>query len=466
MSASQRASRSHAVENRDQKPAMDRHLEMMREHHESMLWTNFTNVFLGLWLVSSPFTFGYTSAAMTASDVAAGILLSAFAAGSFSLRFDHARWGVCAVGLWLLFAPLALWAPDASAYLNDTLVGTLALGLSVLVPMMPGMAHHMAMMEAGPDVPRGWTYNPSSWPQRAPMIALALVGLLVSRYLAAFQLGYIDRAWDPFFGPGSERVLTSEVSRMWPISDAGLGALAYTLEALMGFMGDARRWRTMPWMCLFFFILVVPLGITHVVLVISQPVAVGAWCTLCLLAAAIMLAMIPLAVDEVFAMFQFLGEARGEGKPLWRTFWAGGTIRKGQSDCRTPRLSSRPSELAPSMVWGVSASPSLVASAALAIWLIVSPDLMGSTAAAADSDHLAGALLLTTSVITMAEVIRVGRFLNLPTGLWVAAAPWLVSGASTIALVNDLVVGLAVAILAIPRGPIRERYARADRFIF
>ena len=44
----------------------------------------------------------------------------------------------------------------------------------------------------------------------------------------------------------------------------------------------------MPWMVTFFGILVVPLGLTHIVLVISQPVVVGAWCTFCLLAALIM----------------------------------------------------------------------------------------------------------------------------------------------------------------------------------
>lgn len=45
-----------------------------------------------------------------------------------------------------------------------------------------------------------------------------------------------------------------------PIADAGLGAISYMLEVLMGAMGTANRWRTMPWMVRFFFILVVPLG--------------------------------------------------------------------------------------------------------------------------------------------------------------------------------------------------------------
>ena len=174
--------------------------------------------------------------------------------------------------------------------------------------MAPGMS-----MEPGPDVPRGWSYNPSSWPQRAPIIALALVGFFLSRQMAAFELGHITTLSDPFFGIGTERVLTSAVSRAFPIPDAGLGAFAYMIEFLMGFMGDKRRWRTMPWMVTFFGILVVPLGVVSIALIILQPLAVGAWCTPCLAAAAAMIVMIALTLDEVVAMLQFLVQARGEG---------------------------------------------------------------------------------------------------------------------------------------------------------
>jgi hypothetical protein len=113
--------------------------------------------------------------------------------------------------LWLLFAPLVLWTPSAAAYLNDTLLGTLVIALAMLVRPVPGVGVAAAM--TGPDIPPGWDFSPSSWLQRIPIIALAFVGLFISRYLAAYQLGHIDAAWDPFFGDGSERVITSEVSK-------------------------------------------------------------------------------------------------------------------------------------------------------------------------------------------------------------------------------------------------------------
>ena len=142
---------------------------------------------------------------------------------------------------------------------------------------------------------------------------MAFVGFFLSRYLAAYQLGHIAWPWDPFFGDGTQRVLDSDVSKAWPVSDAGLGAVSYMLEALSGFMGGRNRWRTMPWMVVMFGVLVVPLGIVSIVLVILQPVAVGAWCALCLITAAAMLIMISPAVDEVVAMASFCGGApRGQ----------------------------------------------------------------------------------------------------------------------------------------------------------
>ena len=79
----------------------------------------------------------------------------------------------------------------------------------------------MPLASAG-DVPLGWTYSPSSYVQRIPIVALAFVGLFISRYLAAFQLGHIPTVWDGFFagfpgtGNGTEAVITSAVSKAFP----------------------------------------------------------------------------------------------------------------------------------------------------------------------------------------------------------------------------------------------------------
>ena len=117
------------------------------------------------------------------------------------------------------------------------------------------------------------------------------------------------------------------------------------------------------------------------------------------------------------------------------------------------------------MVWGVSAPWTLVAGAMLGLWVIVSPALFGTTGGGADSDRLAGALVLTVSVVAMAEVARAGRLLNVPLGLWIATAPWLLGGFSAVGAASDAVAGLAVAALALPRGRATERYAGWDRWV-
>ena len=435
------------------------HLEMTRDMRERWLWTNATVAFLGVWLISSPFTFGYARPALVWSDVMSGMLLTVFSVLAFWPRWDFVgRWAVALVGIWLQVAPLVFWAPNAAAYLNDTLVGALAITLAILVPMMPGMAHHMEMMKPGPEIAPGWSYNPSTWHQRAPMIILGFVGWLISRYLAAFQLGYIQTVWDPFFGDGTRRVLTSDVSRMFPISDAGLGAFAYTVEFLMAWMGGRTRWRSMPWMVTFFFIVVVPLGLTHITLVILQPVAVGAWCTLCLAAALLMLLMIPFTVDEVIVTAQFLAAARRDGKSLWRTFWVGGTMQGGSDDQRTPHYGAPMTQMLAPVTWGVSVPWTLIASGLVGVWVMFAPALFGMSVPAAHSDQVAGALVVTVAVIATAEVVRALRFLNVVLGVWIAASGWMLSGATAAGRWSGLVAGLLILALSLRRGPIRDRY--------
>ena len=445
-----------------------------RDHGEMLrrwIWRDFSNITLGFWLIASPFTLGYRDTAMVWNDLISGAVIAILGVLTLWPRFDLARWGLCFSGIWLLFAPLVFWAADAGAYANDTLVGALVIAFSVLIPMMPSRAHHQVMMTPGPDTPPGWSYNPSDWIQRGPIIAMAFLGFFLSRYLAAYQLGHIPYPWDPWFGDGTRRVLDSEVSRAWPISDAGLGAVSYMLEALSGLMGGRNRWRTMPWMVLMFAVLVVPLGIVSIMLVILQPVAVGAWCALCLITAAAMLIMISPAVDEVVAMGQFLAGARREGKPFWHTFWVGGTLEQYRAsrpvEARTTFESQERSVAArifaaldlKNVPW------TLPLSAALGVWLMTAPAVLGLTGRMSDSSHLAGALVVTWAVIAFGEVARPARLLNIPMGIWIAIAPWLLPGATDVSRWADLLVGALLIVLSIRRGRIEEQFGSWNRYL-
>ncbi len=46
--------------------------------------------------------------------------------------------------------------------------------------------------------PHGWSYNPSKWSERVPIVALAIIGLGIATYLTLFQLGAVDEVWEPF----------------------------------------------------------------------------------------------------------------------------------------------------------------------------------------------------------------------------------------------------------------------------
>lgn len=439
---------------REERRYIDDPWAMMGRHPTMYPWCQAAAMILGLWLMTSPFAYGYQSRPMNWNGIASGLAAVFFAAWA-ALRPSQAwmAYGNGFVGIWVMLAPLAFWAPTAAAYADGTMVGALLITFSVVIPM--------GMSMPGPDAPPGWSYNPSSWPQRAPIVVLGLIGFFCARYMCAYQLRYIPYPWDPFFGDGTRRVLDSEVSRAWPISDAGLGAVTYMIEILSTFMGDSRRWRTMPWMVALFGFTVVPLGVVSIVLVVLQPVSVGAWCSPCLLAAAAMLVMIPLSLDEVVATAQFLNQSRKLGRPFWRTFWRGGNLPEAKdSKPRSSRLWTA-AELGSSL----SVSWNLAVSAALGVWLMFSPHVFGSGGAAADSDHLVGALVVTFAVTAMGETGRPARFLNMLLGIWLAAGAWFLGGAPAAARWNSALAGLALLPLSLPLGRIRDRYGSFDPWV-
>ncbi len=462
---------------------MDRDM-MLHMHHKQTLWIYWVLILLGLWTMAAPFAFGYWNnpvqpaggrdvwlaqetriQCMIWSDLISGLLLVIFGWRGLLPNRPISLWLACGVGVWMSFAPILFWSPSAAAYYNDTFVGALIIALTILIPGMPNMINYMKM---GPEQPPGWSYNPSSWPQRSIMIAAGFAGWLVSRYVAMFQLGYIDQVWDPFFAEGSRLVLTSKMSEALPISDGALGTFAYTLEFLMGWMGSPSRWRTMPWMVALFGILVIPLGLVHIFLVASQPVIIGEWCTMCLLAAAIMLPMIPLEIDEVIAMMQFMKKKKREGMSLWMTFWKGGTVDGGGSDKRTPEMIAfprQPMKVTASMFWGMTFPVTLVITTLIGVWLMGAPAVLETQKPMMDVTRICGALAITISVVCMGEPLRLGRYLNLLVGATLIMAPFLAGGGTTLSLMNSLAAGILLIVLSIPRGPINESFSTWDKLV-
>jgi uncharacterized membrane protein len=159
--------------------------------------------------------------------------------------------------------------------------------------------------------------GPSAWPRRLAVAVLAFAGLLVSAQLAFFQYGWTHTVWEPFFGDGSHQVLDSAFSRALPVRDAALGAGAYLVEMVLELSGGTSRWQRRPWHVLLLGLVAAGMALTAVFLVIMQAFVIHAFCTLCLVSAAISLSVPLFVAEEAAAAWRQVRRGRRYGLP-WR----------------------------------------------------------------------------------------------------------------------------------------------------
>lgn len=438
--------------------------------HQSFLWAHFLNIALGFWLLSSPATLGYESFGMILSDWISGGLLIFLAFFCLSWRFSKVRFLCALIGIWVIFAPLIFWAPTPAAYLNGTIAGFLIVALSVGVRPDIGVAPNAAM--EGSNIPFGWDFSPSSWSQRLPIIILAFVGLFISRYMASYQLEHIDGVWDPFFTGfadtqknGTEEIITSYVSKAWPVPDAGLGAFVYLLEILIGIIGGTNRWRTMPWLVFLFGFLIIPLGAVSITFIIIQPIWLNTWCTLCLIAAGAMLFQIPYALPEIVATSVFLWGRWKAKRPILRVFFVGDADPENEPRKGETNFERSPLKIIKGMVnEGMSFSWNLWLSILIGIWLMFTRLTLDSTGAMANSDHLIGSLVITVSVIAFAQTARTIRFVNIIFGLALLLTPFIYDANLSQTLSSFLAAFFLIG-LCIPRGKIYSSYGQWNEMI-
>jgi len=448
----------------------ERHERQLRAEHRSWRWAHFLNIAFGTWLLTQPPLVAVASGWLAGLEVGLGAGLIVFATLSLSWRLGWARWICAGIGVAVMALPFVFWSESAADYLSSTLVGTLVFAFAFASKPDPGVAPIAAM--SGPQCPPGWSYNPSTWTQRLQIIALALVGLYVSRYLAAYQLDYVPDVWDPFFAGdpadpqnGTEEIITSSVSEAFPVSDAALGGWVYALEIVTGAIGSTRRWRTMPWLVILFGILIAPLGIVSILFIIIQPIVIGTWSIVALIGAAAILIQIPYSLDELLASLQFIRRRVKAGQNRLRVLFAGDTDEPGEREGGGGEFDRAPRAVLREMVaGGVNLPWTLAVCVLVGLWLLFTRVTLGADGAMADADHLIGSLVLTVVSVAAAEVARPARFLLVPLGLALLATPFLydADGAQTVA---SLACGALLIGLSLRRGPIRGRYGSWDRLI-
>ncbi len=453
------------------------HHDMRRKgEHSAWRWAHMVNIGLGSWLLTQPLLVGVQEPWLRGSEMILGFLLMIAASLALSWRAVWARWLCAGIGAAVVAVPFLWSTASAAAYLSDTLVGALVFGLAVCSKPEPGSSAVAAL--SGPSVPPGWSYNPSGWAQRLPIIVLALLGLYVSRYLAGYQLGHIPALWDPFFDGsatdprnGTEEIVTSWVSTALPVSDAALGGYTYLLEILTGLVGSRQRWRTAPWLVLLFGLMIVPLGMTTILFIVIQPVVLGTWSTLALVGGAAVLLQIPYSLDELLATCQFLRRRAKAGKPWLRVLFLGDTDDMSVPGDAKPvedpadEFDRPPGAVLKAIVGGgVSLPWNLALAGMIGLSLLFTRVTLGADGGLADAHHIFGSLVLTVVSIAAADVARPARALNVLLGVGLIGVPFLFDGSSVAAAVT-FGLGIALVLLSIRRGPIQERYGNWNRWL-
>jgi len=456
--------------------------ETLRQQHQVQLtaelgdnrWPHFVNIALGSWLFTQPLLIHVQEPLLRWSEMGLGALLMVFATLALSQRGTAARWVCAGIGTLVMAIPFLFHTGNAAAYLSDTLVGALIFGFAVCLKPEPGTAALAAL--SGPDVPPGWSYNPSAWTQRLPIIATALIGLFVARYLAAYQLGHIPHVWDPFFDGsatdpqnGTEEIITSALSKAFPVSDAALGGYTYLLEILTGLVGAKARWRTMPWLVVLFGLMIAPLGVTSIAFVIIQPIVIGTWSTVALIGAAAILIQIPYSLDELIATLQFVRRRVQAGRNGLTVFFHGDTDTMPTGASGKQRVADefdqRPGAVLRNMMaGGVNLPWNLGLAALIGLALLFTRLWPGVEGNLAHAHHVVGSLVLTVVSIAAAEVARPVRWLNALLGAGLMVSPFVFAGDTT-ALLVSVVAGAALMALSIRRGPVHQHYGSWDRMI-
>jgi hypothetical protein len=169
-------------------------------------------------------------------------------------------------------------------------------------------------------VPPGWDHNPTSLRRRAGLAVLAGTGFAIALYLTLYQLGLYDTVWDPWMDSPAVLDLTE------PVPDAVAGVLAYGAELFLLAVGGPERWRTHPWICLALGAILVSGAIVSIGLIVVQPAVAGAWCLLCLVSAALSLALFALGIEEARAAWQHV--RRTGQRPGGVALQAGARLRR------------------------------------------------------------------------------------------------------------------------------------------
>ncbi|MDX1679019.1 MAG: hypothetical protein R3177_14470, partial [Arsukibacterium sp.] len=174
---------------------------------------------------------------------------------------------------------------------------------------------------------------------------------------------------------------------------------------------------------------------------------------------------IPFSLDELIATCQFLKRRQQQGQSVLRVFFVGDT---DEDDGRRDKddFAESPSHIIQAVFSGGVRwwCPGLLICIAVGVLLMFSRVLLGATGAMADAHHLLGALVITISVIALAESGRALRFINLFLALALMICAFVIP-TSTANVIASLLASALIMAASIPKGPVQSQYGRWSRLI-
>lgn len=104
--------------------------------------------------------------------------------------------------------------------------------------------------------------------------------------------------------------------------------------------------------------------------------------------------------------------------------------------------------------------------AAIGIWLMASPAVLGYGNPAQANDRIIGPVIATFAIIGIWEITRGLRWLNLLLGLWLLVAPFLMGYDASIPTWNDVIAGVLVVAFSLVKGKTTHPYGGGWKSLF
>ncbi len=104
--------------------------------------------------------------------------------------------------------------------------------------------------------------------------------------------------------------------------------------------------------------------------------------------------------------------------------------------------------------------------AAVGIWLVAAPAVLGYGAPAQTNHHIVGPLIASFAIIAWWQVTRALRWVNVVLGAWLLMAHWILGYSEFNPVANSMTAGAVTAGLSLIKGRVDKRFGGGWRGLF